>query len=657
MQVATYANWQDVSSSMAVHYDPAGTIDAGGDLASQVARIAAEGDNELTRAALALQLVQDDVSYLLNGLDGGNYLPQSPEETWEKRFGDCKAKSMLLLAMLQELGVTSELVLVNTAGGDALPALAPMPGNFNHIVVRAEIDGTTYWLDGTSSGSRLDTIGNVPRFHYGLPLRSEGAELLKLEERALASPDRLVRLNVDQSSGVKLPALFDIEIEFRGALGAQWRTIADQGDEEMRANAVANTVNSVVGFSLLRDETVTYDNERGIILVTARGVVESPWTRDDTEYELVAPSQAAKNLGFEVDRARADWRDIPLRLNGPVYSASEYNLTLPAQGSGEFELDGNPELRQTIGGVEVSSAASLEGNQFVLSQGMRSILEELPASEISTARRALARFDRSLPVIRSSGGVREFWEYFGEDRALLAPIEEFYALLVEEAEPDESAPLVYRAYFREQVFDYEGSLADTDAAIEIEASRYLYSVRAYRRRELGDLEGALSDLQLAEDLQPDGSTYSDQIEILALLGETEEAIFLAEDYASFADNPVAEANLMASALGWAGSVEDGLELLQAQIARRPGDGTLLNGVCWNAAIWNVLNEERMNACVDAVEKSDYSAAALDSRALAHFRMGDLDAARADIDAALLAQPGQTSSRLLRGIIKVEQGEV
>lgn len=655
MQVTTYRDWQAVSSNMAKHYKVAGSITPGGDLAGEVARIAAASKDPLTRTALALQLVQDDVSYLLNGLDGGNYLPQQPEETWEKRFGDCKAKSVLLLAMLRELGVTSEVVLIRTQGGDALPLLAPMPGNFDHMIVRAQVDGKTYWLDGTSAGSRLDTIDTVPRFFYALPLRDEGAELMKLEERAQQTPDRVVRLKVDQSAGVRLPALFDIAIEYRGMIGGQWRTIADQGDEDMRDNAVANAVSGVIGQAQLVDEAMSYDADTGVALITARGVLTTPWQRDDIEYELVAPSQAAKAVGFSADRARASWRDIPLKLNGPTYYSTQFELLLPEDGQ-EFELDGTEAAQATIGGVEVTSQASLEGNRFTLSQTMRSKAEELAADQIPVAARALARFDRTLPVLQSVGGVRELWEYFGEDRKLLDPFEDLYANAIAAADGDDTAPLLNRAVFRIGIYDHKGALEDVEAALAIEASRDLYLTRASLRRELGDLEGALADLQLAEDLQPDGSTYVAQVEMLALLGQTGEGIALAEDYSAFADNPVAETSLLADAYSWAGSVEEGLDLLTTAIRRRPGDGTLLNALCWSAATWDVMTEERLGTCVDAVEKSDYSAGALDSRALAHLRLGNIEAARADIDAALLAEPGLTPSILLRGIIKREQGD-
>ena len=139
MQVSTYADWQAVSRNHAQHYGTAGKVTPGGDLAGRIAGIASESDDPLTRAAMALRLVQDDISYLMNGMSGGNYIPQAPEETWEKRFGDCKAKTLLLLTMLRELGIEAEPVLVRSQGGDALPSLSPMPGNFDHVIVRAVI--------------------------------------------------------------------------------------------------------------------------------------------------------------------------------------------------------------------------------------------------------------------------------------------------------------------------------------------------------------------------------------------------------------------------------------------------------------------------------------------------------------------------------------
>src|SRR5688500_9721984 len=146
LQASTFADWQEVSSVMAPLYATEGAIAAGGPIAEQVAAIVAAHREPLARTVAALRAVQDEIAYLANGLDGGNYIPQTPAETWEKRYGDCKAKTLLLVAMLREIGIEAEPVLVASATGDAVPGLLPMPGAFDHVIVRAVIDGESYWL-------------------------------------------------------------------------------------------------------------------------------------------------------------------------------------------------------------------------------------------------------------------------------------------------------------------------------------------------------------------------------------------------------------------------------------------------------------------------------------------------------------------------------
>lgn len=656
MQVSTYADWAAVSRNHAAHYGTKGTVKPGGDLAARIAGIAAASDDPLTRAALALRLVQDDVSYLMNGMDGGNYIPQSPEETWEKRFGDCKAKTLLLLAMLRELGIEAEPVLVRTEGGDALPSLAPMPGNFDHVIVRAAIGGTSYWLDGTTAGVRRETIDEVPRFFHGLPLRAEGAGLMPLDTRVQSTPDRVVRLTLDHSAGLRVPARFEATIEFRGTMGASWRSMADQGNDQMRRDAVDEKVQEVIGEAQVVERSLRYDAESGLAVLTARGILGSGWKRDGTDYRFEPPAQAARDVGFDADRARAAWRTIPLKLNGPLYFTSETEVLLP-EDMGDFAFEGSAApVAETIGGVELASAAALGGRRLAVTQSMRTRDEELPAAEIGAARRELNRFDRQLPVLRSSGKVRELWQYFGKDRARLAALEALYARAVAEAKPDDPYPLINRASFRMGIYDHAGALADVEAAMTIEDSRELIAARAGLRRELGDLEGALADLVEAEALQPDGSTYPEQIELLALLGRAAEGVRLAEEFEALTKERSVGAEVMATALGWHGAAEEGIDLLDGMVAQRPADGVLLNALCWQAATWSKMDEARLEACTQAVEKSENAPAALDSRALAHFRLGNLAAAKADIDAALLAAPYMVGSRLLRGIILSKMGD-
>lgn len=658
MQATTYADWQSVSRSMAPHYDVTDTIKPGSALAGEVARIKAASDKPIDRLALSLETVQEQVSYLLNGLNGGNYLPQMPAETWEKRFGDCKAKSVLLLSILRELDIDAEVVLVRSRGGDILPETAPMPGNFDHMIVRAKVDGETFWLDGTGTGVRKDTMYEVPRFFYALPVRAQGADLVEMVERPLVSPDRAVKLTIDNRAGIKMPALFNLKAEYRGSMGSRWRAVAEQTDLDQQESAVDNAVSSLIGAARVTDYTVTYDIEQGLGTVVAKGVMGNAFKRDRVIYEMTAPTQPVRNVSYTANRARPEWRDVPLRLNGPNYFTSDLEILLPKEKS-DFSVKGRMNVDEIIGGVEVKSSGALDKRRFTLKQSTRSLQRELPADEIAGARRAITRLKRALPKIQSGREFRREWDYMGKDAKALEPIKAAYAKILADAGDDEDdlvSALNYRAEFRRDIFDFAGALEDTNAALVLKRSTGLLRKRAGLLHELGDLNGALADYKEIESLDPTGKTYADQIEVLALLGRTDEGLALAQDYRGFGRNEMAEDIVMSAAMGWSGRAAKGLQLLKDRRAVRPGDGRLLNAICWHAGIWDLVDETELVTCTQAVERASYSPSVLDSRALAHFRMGNLAKAKEDLDAALLLEPGLSESRLLRGIVRLAQGD-
>ena len=66
------------------------------------------------RVLAALRFVQDEVRYL--GIESGvsGYKPAAPSTVFDRRFGDCKDKSFLLVTILRALGIEAWPTLVNT---------------------------------------------------------------------------------------------------------------------------------------------------------------------------------------------------------------------------------------------------------------------------------------------------------------------------------------------------------------------------------------------------------------------------------------------------------------------------------------------------------------------------------------------------------------
>jgi len=84
--------------------------------------------------------------------------------------------------------------------------------------------------------------------------------------------------------------------------------------------------------------------------------------------------------------------------------------------------------------------------------------------------------------------------------------------------------------------------------------------------------------------------------------------------------------------------------------------TALNGRCWAGTLEGRDLPAALRACDAAVRRYPKSAQFLDSRGLAHLRLGDLDKAIADYDGALAIEPKLAWSLYGRGLAELKQGK-
>ncbi len=103
IEYSDFSSWQAVSARVAPLFAEAAAIGPKSAIKQEAADIAAATSDPLARAQAALKLVQQQVRYVYVGLNGGNLTPASADETWQRRYGDCKGKTVLLLALLREL--------------------------------------------------------------------------------------------------------------------------------------------------------------------------------------------------------------------------------------------------------------------------------------------------------------------------------------------------------------------------------------------------------------------------------------------------------------------------------------------------------------------------------------------------------------------------
>lgn len=653
IQAASFTGWSDVSKRMAPHFATEGKIAPGSPLASKVAAIAAASGDPKGRAAAALRLVQDDIAYLLNAMNGGNYLPQSPAETWENRFGDCKAKSLLLLAMLRDLGVESEAVLVRSKNGDAVSRWLPSANAFDHMIVRAVIDGKSYWLDGTDGGTRIDTMAEVPPFHYALPLRPEGADLMPVEQRWPVAKDRVTTVTYDYRAGIDMPVLYDAKVEMRGQMGAAVRAQIEVKDEDKRLEYAEKLMKDLVGDGVVYKTTLAYDPESGLGTVTASGLLGTgfEFERGRGKLEIGLPSTG---MEFAPDRARAAWQAIPYAVGGPFGSKMDVTVLLP-EGAKGMQLAGLGDYSGEVAGVRVSRTASLQGGKLHIVDEAVRIPREIAVADFAKERAAVSRLNAGDPVLRTDATPERYWSTDpATARKRIASLEPAYDAIIA-LEPKEGWRWSQRAKLLQMGPDLKRALADFDKAVALEPSAENYASRSAQRQELGDLAGALADAREAYALEATAPYAKSIATILAHQGKANEALGLLDGFDLSGDERISLMLFKADVLGEGGRTDEGWALLEQAASERPGDGEVLNAQCWFMGNWQYRLESAGEVCDKAVKAESYSAGSLDSRALVHYRRGERAEALTDLQAALTDSPNQTTSLYLRGLIALEEG--
>ena len=655
LEATGFADWESVSRTASGLYRANGLISEGGGLAAEADLIAATYSDPKERAAAALKLVQDKIRYLFNGLGNGNYTPQSPEETWRLRYGDCKAKALLLLALLDRLGIEAEPALVHTTFADTLDQRLPSFAVFDHIIVRATIDGDTFWLDGTRSGQRLVDIGDTPNFRFALPVRPGGTKLETLALKPMARPIEDVHFDINASAGISFPAPYEITIETRGDAVQQIKLIKTGVSEDQFDEILTSFVQQYTGEQAsVVSKRARFDDATGSMTVSAKGLMTMGWlgSRGERRYEI---DSFLANTNFELNRSKPEWRAIPFLTGSPEYHARSYSIILP-NGEERFTLEGDAHVQTVITGYEHSRNANLEGQNLEFDEYWRTVQWEVPAEELAKDRARLAKAKTQKLQIKVSKDYPQRWQETKQalDNGTLEPIIAMYQAAID-ADPQDALHYLNLARFYGGIYQHEKAAVQVAKAIEFDPDADSYAWQASLLQH-SDPKAAIAAANMALELDPISSVATSVLyEIFALNGDSNKAlatIASAEEYGVDQDY-VALAR--SNAFSLLGRHDDAIEILDTKIAAQPNNPDYLNGLCWAKGLGNQLLESALKECTKAIQLAESPSEILDSRALIFFRMGQFEDALADLNAALNLSPNVAGSLYLRGLVHNKMG--
>lgn len=113
----------------------------------------------------------------------GGQQPMTAGEVYTTKFGDCKALSNYLGAMLRECGIESHYVIIHTARRRMYPDFAS-PNQANHAILCVPLEGETLWLECTNTDVPFGYVHEDIAGHDAILFRDGKGELVTLPQYA-----------------------------------------------------------------------------------------------------------------------------------------------------------------------------------------------------------------------------------------------------------------------------------------------------------------------------------------------------------------------------------------------------------------------------------------------------------------------------------------
>tara|TARA_R110001606_G_scaffold74462_3_gene172557 strand:+ start:7706 stop:10648 length:2943 start_codon:yes stop_codon:yes gene_type:complete len=705
IEFTDYGAWNEISALMAPLYIDAAQIPADSSLMAEVDKIREAGSDPKVRAQSALKLVQDRVRYVYRGMNTGNLVPANAVTTWKRKFGDCKGKTALLIAILAELGIDAVPAAVSSSEGDGLDQKLPLVGHLDHILVRAEIAGRTYWLDGTRQGDfNIDNI-EVPPFHWALPVMVDGAPLEPLIQQPFEKPSEFTDIWIDASAGKSMPAVVEVKKILRGDEAVASKTVLEQLSAEDLDKALRSYWERKYDFIEPSDFGSHFDPVSGEYRLTVSGTAKLDWGW----------------RGYQLDGARIGWvaeyeredgpnMDAPVTVPFPYFVAHKQTIILPHDGVG-FSVVGE-DVDKTAGSYAFKRVTRISGDELVMESSQRSLAGEMPWAEAVAEAEHITALSKVLVYVKHPFNYR------------LTPSE---IAALDEKKPASAMEYNSRGNDYLDIREYDKAIADFTKAVELDpAHAYAWANRGITYAHMKNVAAANADLNRAEEIDPRVEVIFHGRAVLAMaandipsavaaltraidmkdknswaLEQRVNLNFFRGDYDSamadaktlldydptsftgayFKAKTLSQTERYQEALSYLDSNEPKIsnemdfQLMRAEIhvqmadfeaaresyglirSNADGNSRQFNALCWSLATVNFDLETALHDCDAALKLEPGEPAYLDSKAMVLLRMGRYQEAIEMYDQALKKSADFAVSQYGRGLAKIKSGDL
>lgn len=381
VHVSTMADWQQLGAWYAELIRPQFALD--GVLRQQLDRLMAGTHSDQEKIAAIQEFVLRSTHYVALEFGIYSYKPYPVAETYARRFGDCKDKASLMIALLRAAGIEADLALVRTRSmGDVVPTPASV-AIFDHAIVY--IPKYDLWLDGTAEYSGRE-----------LPLADQGALALTV---SLNGQAQLRQVPVSSASDNYTRRTIYAELAPDGLIHFSGSTVTRGEDAPGLRRALAVPEQQLDLFRQRLAEvfpSVEIDNVavHGTQNLADDVSVDFQGALNSFEHQpLVRLGSSWMPRAYLSGLAATSTRTQDLVLSAPWTTEEEIHIALP-EAATVRELPGNKEITTSFGAMRLRYSAS--AREVVIRSRLEFQKTRISARDYSAFREFCAGVERSF---------------------------------------------------------------------------------------------------------------------------------------------------------------------------------------------------------------------------------------------------------------------
>jgi lipoprotein NlpI/transglutaminase-like putative cysteine protease len=334
VQFSEFTDWNDVVGWASPLFEAAAP--QGDEFRSVVDRIRAL-PSEQARVVAALEFAQSQIRYFSVSLGENSHRPAPPDEVLRRRYGDCKDKSLLLIALLRELGIESKPVLLQIGRRAGLDKTLPSPQFFDHAIVQAMVGGRPYFLDPAQLGQhgRLDTMGQT---HEGAQILVVARDTTGLMQLPAGTTDIIADEATERATLARFGEEGQIEVRrvWHGVGAERLRILYERGSREQFLKTISDALERrYPGARLAGAPAIRDDRTNNEFSIAASYRIPKLATEVDGNWVVAYSPDSLQNVIIASSSAN---RSTPLRIPGfPFHGKYDFEMTFPEQVSGSVD--------------------------------------------------------------------------------------------------------------------------------------------------------------------------------------------------------------------------------------------------------------------------------------------------------------------------------